>query len=689
MALGKILVVSKRAGGTTAPLGYAVVPVDRTNPVLGNPHILHNHNDAAERDRVIAAYKADFDKDIASRGKRFYACQAIAQRIVTGENIALSCWCAPRPCHGHMIADTITNMANDLQKFGVLTPQSAPQAAPTLFPMPTQPSLPVAGSVMSIIGTAGRRDDAAKINKGLYDRMYAEALSIVKSHPETTAVMSGGAAVADHLAVRLFLSNEVKRLILHLPAGFDQKTRQFVGPDDMSANTANHYHRQFQRSTGIDSLGEIAQAIANPACRTFVNPRGFKARNLDVAKADILVALTFGTKTGRYSINEPESMSADAAGLKDGGTAHTYGASRARTKYHIDLHELIGTRWKEPHFLPAPSSQPAAQPSTSGHGRVLSADEGAREWAGMSATKPSRPPINEFQGEYRFLSNFWPANIELNGQKYPTVEHAYVAAKFGQNPAPVRVPYTTPNSETKYREVPLAQYVAELASPGAAKRFGRTAKVDEYWNERRIPVMQLLTDQKYHPKYNPDLAQKLVRTEDAHICEGNPWGDKFWGQSPLGNGENTLGKMNMHRRDFLQRTPADQVPEPRKEFPLSGPVPIASPDNVATQNIIEQPAPKIAAVSVYVSPDVSEQTKYFGVVEFKNGRFSIISSSKPQTLTPDKLEKHQIKEPFADMGAAFAHLQKTVPGFIPYKPEPPAITPSTPKFATMQTGNQR
>jgi len=40
--------------------------------------------------------------------------------------------------------------------------------------------------------------------------------------------------------------------------------------------------------------------------------------------------------------------------------------------------------------------------------------------------------INEFQGQYRFLSNFWflPNGIEYEGKIYKTVEHAYQAAKF-------------------------------------------------------------------------------------------------------------------------------------------------------------------------------------------------------------------------------------------------------------------
>lgn len=36
--------------------------------------------------------------------------------------------------------------------------------------------------------------------------------------------------------------------------------------------------------------------------------------------------------------------------------------------------------------------------------------------------------IREFQGEYRWLSNFAPVLIKLDGI-YPSVEHAYMSAK--------------------------------------------------------------------------------------------------------------------------------------------------------------------------------------------------------------------------------------------------------------------
>ena len=46
--------------------------------------------------------------------------------------------------------------------------------------------------------------------------------------------------------------------------------------------------------------------------------------------------------------------------------------------------------------------------------------------------------IKEFQGENRFLSNFYPARVVWMGHTYPTVEHAFQAAKFAAHPHVVK-----------------------------------------------------------------------------------------------------------------------------------------------------------------------------------------------------------------------------------------------------------
>ncbi len=68
--------------------------------------------------------------------------------------------------------------------------------------------------------------------------------------------------------------------------------------------------------------------------------------------------------------------------------------------------------------------------------------------------------IDSFQGEHRFLSNFWPAEVLLDGVVYPSVECAYVAAKTLD---------------------PAARRAILGMSPGQAKRYGRTLALRPDW----------------------------------------------------------------------------------------------------------------------------------------------------------------------------------------------------------------
>jgi hypothetical protein len=194
---------------------------------------------------------------------------------------------------------------------------------------------------LALIGSAGRGKDAGRLDRPLYDAMYREALQIVCEHDIDVAV-SGGAAFADHTAVRLFLEGAVKSLRLYLPAAFDG--RAFIPNARIHSNpghTANHHHNDFLVSCGVDGLSEIAQAISLGASVEVYN--GFKRRNLEVAgNCTHMVAFTFGSKpTTSFAPQDTGFSSAEEAGLKDGGTAHTWGECwKAKWKKHVDLFSL-------------------------------------------------------------------------------------------------------------------------------------------------------------------------------------------------------------------------------------------------------------------------------------------------------------------------------------------------------------
>ena len=194
--------------------------------------------------------------------------------------------------------------------------------------------------LLAVIGTAGRQDDAAKINRPLYDAMYAETLRAMADW-NVTGLISGGAAMADHLAVRAFLDGKADRLVLHLPAAF--QNGQYATAGDGA--TANRYHRDFSRMCGLNSLDEMARAMAKPGCESHVG-RGFKARNLDVASAAThMLAMTFGAMQEPEDLlpDHPDFGDPDMAGLKRrSGTGHTFAqAWRCDIKRHVSLNWLI------------------------------------------------------------------------------------------------------------------------------------------------------------------------------------------------------------------------------------------------------------------------------------------------------------------------------------------------------------
>jgi len=137
--------------------------------------------------------------------------------------------------------------------------------------------------------------------------------------------------------------------------------------------------------------------------------------------------------------------------------------------------------------------------------------------------------IKSFTGEYRFLSNFYPAVVVLDGKEYPTVEHAYQAAKTAD--------------EAEREKIRLA------ASPVQAKRLGKVVSLRSDWDAVKLQIMEDLLRQKFSI---PHLKDKLLSTGDKELVEGNWWGDTFWGVYE-GEGENHLGRLLMKIRDELRK----------------------------------------------------------------------------------------------------------------------------------------
>lgn len=134
--------------------------------------------------------------------------------------------------------------------------------------------------------------------------------------------------------------------------------------------------------------------------------------------------------------------------------------------------------------------------------------------------------IEQFSGQFRFLSNFHPCTVYLDATAYPSVEHAYQAAKTSI--LPLRVPFQS------FR-----------MTAGQAKRQGRKLPIRSDWEQIKVAMMKTLVMSKF--ENSSELRRLLLATGLQPLVEGNHWNDYFWGKC-YGVGENHLGKILMEVR---------------------------------------------------------------------------------------------------------------------------------------------
>ena len=140
-----------------------------------------------------------------------------------------------------------------------------------------------------------------------------------------------------------------------------------------------------------------------------------------------------------------------------------------------------------------------------------------------------RECIDKFDGDYRWLSNFWTAPVEFQGLVYPTSEHAFQAMK-------------TQDYDTR-------RLFVICKTPGDAKCLGKKITLRSDWFEVRVMYMYLVVKLKFSQNF--ELGEKLLATGDTVLIEGNRWNDAFWGVCE-GEGSNMLGHVLMAVRSELR-----------------------------------------------------------------------------------------------------------------------------------------
>lgn len=138
--------------------------------------------------------------------------------------------------------------------------------------------------------------------------------------------------------------------------------------------------------------------------------------------------------------------------------------------------------------------------------------------------------INEFRGDYYFLSNFYNAPVKYEGLMYRNSEAAFQSAK-------------TANRRTREKFTEL--------DPSTAKKMGRSLTLRSDWERVKDKVMEDILRDKF--TRNPELGARLIATEKAVLVEGNTWHDEYWGVCLRnGYGRNMLGKLLMKIREELR-----------------------------------------------------------------------------------------------------------------------------------------
>jgi ribA/ribD-fused uncharacterized protein len=150
--------------------------------------------------------------------------------------------------------------------------------------------------------------------------------------------------------------------------------------------------------------------------------------------------------------------------------------------------------------------------------------------------------IGWFRGDYYNLSNFGDSPAWFDGDRYPTAEHAFQAAKVEDRELRRRL-FLDPN----------------LTKPGDAKRLGRkkrTVPLRPMWDEgyRLIAMAEVLVT-----KFAAGEARELLlSTGDAILEEGNNWHDTRFGVCHCathgGTGSNWMGAQLMTVRAALWMT---------------------------------------------------------------------------------------------------------------------------------------
>ena len=148
---------------------------------------------------------------------------------------------------------------------------------------------------------------------------------------------------------------------------------------------------------------------------------------------------------------------------------------------------------------------------------------------------------DESKGEYRNFSNMSEHPIEVDGEKFPTVEHYVQAMKAKE-----------------FKDDEIYNKIIKAKTPKAVKAMGQKVKnfIKEVWDEKRDKIVRIGVKAKF--TQHPELRKQLQETGEKIIGEADPR-DTYWGigtgmetdkakKPSKWRGQNKMGKLLMELR---------------------------------------------------------------------------------------------------------------------------------------------
>ena len=136
---------------------------------------------------------------------------------------------------------------------------------------------------------------------------------------------------------------------------------------------------------------------------------------------------------------------------------------------------------------------------------------------------------------HREFSNFATFVIDLDGKRWPLVEHYYQAQKFADS-----------KLQQKFRKAEKPVIAKRLAD-----KYQAAARPD--WTDMKDAVMERAMRCKF--AQHEDLRRLLLSTGDDELAEAAP-NDYYWGIGQDGTGQNKLGHLLMRIRAELREEAA-------------------------------------------------------------------------------------------------------------------------------------